>query len=236
MMDELFYIVALDDKKAAIKSTLQADKVMFSTREDLYKMASEAFIGGVINGGFYPCLFSKKLEKFYSEYYYVSPKRLYHLTSDREYVDMHARIVLPVCSIFATASNVIVAKENNACVTTLECNTLGFTGLTFSYAVFDHKLFLHEQSFKVFSDGLYFVNNIITVLKNDMSLQYVYKTPLQNAVHLEKKYNLRAQSSSVILSDRDKQILHELQLFDLRVAGDCLFLDDTCIVSGKDKR
>ena len=103
--------------------------------------------------------------------------------------------------------------------------------MTFSAAVWDRKLFLLEQSVKVFGSGMYFVNNVLTIVKSDMSLQYVYKTPIRDALYLEKKYNLTPSSEEPVLSDEDKKKLHMLQLYDLRKCEDGLYLDDVCIVT-----
>lgn len=231
MMEELIYIVALDDEKAAVRSSFTPDKTLFVKRSELYKFANESFLGGYINGGLYSCLYSEAANKFYPEYYLSSPKKLYHLEKDGSYTEIHARLALPICSIFATTSKVIIAKDNNAFVTDLGCCNHGFTGMTFSAAIWDRKLFLLEQSVKVFGSGMYFVNNVLTIVKSDMSLQYVYKTPIRDALYLEKKYNLTPSSEEPVLSDEDKKKLHMLQLYDLRKCEDGLYLDDVCIVT-----
>lgn len=230
-MTEILYIAAIDDEKAAIKSNID-DRISLIPRKDLYKLY-DCCVGGNLCNRAYACLYCKSKNKWLYEYYWESSKKLlvWECNTDK-YTELSARLVLPMCSIYTFNSKLIIANTNDAYVTNLRCSEDGFTGMIFDSVVWNHKLFVHVQSFKTFSDGLYFIYNFVGVLMGDLSLKTVYETNLYSVRKLEKKYNLHAQSSIPDFEECDHALLQSLKLFNLLKCKDGVYLDEQRVFGG----
>ena len=137
-----------------------------------------------------------------------------------------------MCDVFALSDRFIIVGDDNAFVTNLNCTNDNFTGLVFDYVVWDHKLFLQAQTFKLYGDGLYFVYNIVCILKSDLSLFSVYETDLSEVRALERKYDLHPQANTSRISPADLAKIHNsLQLYNLNKQTDGVYLDDVKIYS-----
>ena len=216
MNGELFYIIAVRDDAVLVSSTKESAKAVTLQKSEMYRITDTTFIGGAIKDGFYPCLYSKSLNRFYSNLYKVSSKILYQLHPDGQYL----------------SDRFIIVGDDNAFVTSLNCTKDNFTGLVFDHIVWDHKLFLHAQTFKLYGDGLYFVYNIVCILKSDLSLFKVYETNLSEVRALERKYDLHPQSDISCISATDFIKIHDsLQLYNLNKQADGVYLDDVKIYS-----
>lgn len=97
MNGELFYIIAVRDDAVLVSSTKDSGKAVTLQKSEMYRITDTTFIGGAIKDGFYPCLYSKSLNRFYSNLYRVSSKVLYQLHPDGQYTEIHSRLNLPVC-------------------------------------------------------------------------------------------------------------------------------------------
>lgn len=229
---ELFYIIAVRDDAVLVSSTKDSGKAVTLQKSEMYRITDTTFIGGAIKDGFYPCLYSKSLNRFYSNLYRASSKVLYQLHPDGRYTEIHSRLNLPVCDVFALSDRFIIIGDDNAFVTNLNCTNDNFTGLVFDYVVWDHKLFLQAQTFKLYGDGLYFVYNIVCILKSDLSLFSVYETDLSEVRALERKYDLHPQANTSRISPADLAKIHNsLQLYNLNKQTDGVYLDDVKIYS-----
>ena len=229
MNGELFYIIAVRDDAVLVSSTKDSGKAVTLQKSEMYRITDTTFIGGAIKDGFYPCLYSKSLNRFYSNLYRASSKVLYQLHPDGRYTEIHSRLNLPVCDVFALSDRFIIV---GAFVTNLNCTNDNFTGLVFDYVVWDHKLFLQAQTFKLYGDGLYFVYNIVCILKSDLSLFSVYETDLSEVRALERKYDLHPQANTSRISPADLAKIHNsLQLYNLNKQTDGVYLDDVKIYS-----
>ena len=232
MNGELFYIIAVRDDAVLVSSTKDSGKAVTLQKSEMYRITDTTVIGGAIKDGFYPCLYSKSLNRFYSNLYRASSKVLYQLHPDGRYTEIHSRVNLPVCDVFALSDRIIIVGDDNAFVTNLNCTNDNFTGLVFDYVVWDHKLFLQAQTFKLYGDGLYFVYNIVCILKSDLSLFSVYETDLSEVRALERKYDLHPQANTSRISPADLAKIHNsLQLYNLNKQTDGVYLDDVKIYS-----
>ena len=232
MNGELFYIIAVRDDAVLVSSTKDSGKAVTLQKSEMYRITDTTFIGGAIKDGFYPCLYSKSLNRFYSNLYRASSKVLYQLHPDGQYTEIHSRLNLPVCDVFALSDRFIIVGDDNAFVTNLNCTNDNFTGLVFDYVVWDNKLFLQAQTFKLYGDGLYFVYNIVCILKSDLSLFSVYETDLSEVRALERKYDLHPQANTSRISPADLAKIHNsLQLYNLNKQTDGVYLDDVKIYS-----
>ena len=232
MNGELFYIIAVRDDAVLVSSTKDSGKAVTLQKSEMYRITDTTFIGGAIKDGFYPCLYSKSLNRFYSNLYRASSKVLYQLHPDGRYTEIHSRLNLPVCDVFALSDRFIIVGDDNAFVTNLNCTNDNFTGLVFDYVVWDHKLFLQAQTFKLYGDGLYFVYNIVCILKSDLSLYSVYETDLSEVRALERKYDLHPQANTSRISPADLAKIHNsLQLYNLNKQTDGVYLYDVKIYS-----
>ena len=232
MNGELFYIIAVRDDAVLVSSTKDSGKAVTLQKSEMYRITDTTFIGGAIKDGFYPCLYSKSLNRFYSNLYRASSKVLYQLHPDGRYTEIHSRLNFPVCDVFALSDRSIIVGDDNAFVTNLNCTNDNFTGLVFDYVVWDHKLFLQAQTFKLYGDGLYFVYNIVCILKSDLSLYSVYETDLSEVRALERKYDLHPQANTSRISPADLAKIHNsLQLYNLNKQTDGVYLDDVKIYS-----
>ena len=233
MSKEFIYIAATREDAVILKSTKEPDKVWMVKKVDLYQQLDHAFIGGDIGNGFYPCLYSKALNHFYTNLYQKSSKVLYQLHTDGSYTEIHSRLNLPVCDVFALSDKFIIVGNYDALVTPLECSKNGFTGLVFDSVIWDHKLFLQAQTFKLYGDGLYFVYNVVYILRSDLSLYQVYRTDLALVRHLESKYDLHPQASTSCISSSDLDLIKtKLQLYNLNKQQDGVYLDTVKIFGG----
>lgn len=234
MINNLLYLAAVDDDKVAIMATQEPGKMKIIPRNKIYEVIESVFVAGVIGDGLYSCLYSKALNKFYTDYYRRSSKIIYYLNKDNTYTELHARLTLPVCSVYALDDRFIIVSTNNAYITRVYDTPEGFTGLVFSYVIWEHKLILLSQTFKLFGDGLYFVFNNVFILKSDLSLLQVYVTNKRKIVALQKKYGLHPQSDISKISDEDMTyIKNNLQLFNLNARDDGVYIDDLCIMKKK---
>lgn len=225
-MKELLYIAGNEGDKYIIRSTRDASKCLIATRNEMYKISCEFNIGGEVNGHFYCCLFSSSTRRWYTSYYRKSQKCLLKLHKDGRYTEMFPVLSLSVCRIFLDGNMFISINDNDAYVQNLNYLGNGFSGRMFDSLVWDHKLFLHMQTVKLFNDGLYFVNNYVGILKNDLSLYCVHSTNMSNVTRFERKYKLKHRSSHADILEQDKPLLETLQLFNLHKSSDGVYLDN----------
>lgn len=234
-MTEILYIAAIDDEHAAIKSTLDSSDVTIISRREFSTASQGLVIGGDLGTRQYACLYSRKLNRWYYTYYLESASRLLKWNYNKnEYTEYAPRLKLSMCSIFAENDKIIIANAETASVTQIKCMENGFTGLIFDSVIWDHKLFVHAQSFKVLGDGLYFVYNYVAILLGSLQLQPIYETRIADARYLEKKYKLNPQSNMPEFQDKDLHLLKDsLQLFELNKRDNGVYLDDLRIFGGK---
>lgn len=230
-MTEILYIAAIDDEQAAIKSNID-DRVTIVPRKELYKFY-DCCVGGNLSNRAYACLYCKSKNTWLYEYYWISSEKLlvWECNTDK-YTELSARLTLPMCSIFVRRDKMIVANTNNACVTSIRCTEDDFTGMVFDSVAWDHKLFVHAQSFKTFGDGLYFIYNFVGVLMGSLAIRPIYETNLYSVRKLEKKYSLHAQAPMPDFDDCDLPLLQELKLFNLNKREDGVYLDDRKVFGG----
>lgn len=232
-MIDVLYLAALDDKHAAIKSTLEPEKVAIMTVGELYKFADNACFGGDIGRDFIPCLYSRTKEQWYYQYYLKSPKELLVWDCKDEYKSMSARLALPVCSVFSDGTSIIVVQKDNALVTLINCLQYGFTALNFDSVIWNGLLFLHAQSYKTYRDGIYFVYNYVAILKKDLSLHPVFATSVMKVKQFEKKYDLLNPVGPKEFNIVDQSTVKSyLQLFELNKKQDGVYLDNVRIYGG----
>lgn len=233
MTDMKYFIAAAKDDQFAIGDVKDTSKLTIVTKMEMYEITDKFTIGGDTPAGFLASLYSKKLHRWYTNYYRKSMNVIYKLQNNGSYHEMHAKIELPMCSVFSDDNRIIVNTNNDAYISTIDCMMDGFSGIIFDSVVWEHKMFLHAQTFKLYGDGMYFVFNYVGILNGDLSLHTVYKTSMSDIRRLERKYGLNPQSTNTELSDDDHVfIAKKLQLFSLNKREDGVYLDDLRIFGG----
>lgn len=233
MTKELIFVAAKTDEKIVFTSTKDMTKFVVSNYKDVYSAIDGLMIGGYFFGGFYSSLYSQKLKRWFPSYYQFSSTVIQKLMPDGSYHPIHARITLPMCSVFLDDNRIIIANPNDAFINTVPCMNNGFTGLVLDHKIWQNKLFIHAQTVKLYGDGLYFVYNYIGILNSDLTLFPVYETNMADVRQLERKYHLNPQTSGITLEDRDHVlIVTKLQLYNLGKRDDGVYLDDLKIYGG----
>lgn len=232
-MKELVYVVGQKGNQIALMSTKHPSKCLLIDINELYRFTSEISIGGVIGSNVYPCLYSREQNQWYPDYYRKAHNVLFWRHRDGTYTEMHARLVLPMCSIFAHDSTIIVVSDNNANVNNLHCMQNGFTGMTFDSVVWNHTLFVHVQTVKLYGEGLYFIYNYVGILKSNLELYQIYRTRMSIIRRIESAYGLDYKSAFPDFTETDAALVNEkLHLFVLGTKSDGVYLDALRIFGG----